>query len=267
MKLCVSSSIINFREKAEKTWKSERYKWPKDIFQPVVFFGMYHIGDYLHFLRHLGKKIIVWAGSDVISLINSHFPVYALFQNTECYCENEVEQRELNGVGIKAEIRPTFLEDINDFPICFKPSQKPQVYLSANTGREKEYGFDLIRKLSWLCPEITFHAYGVDQPYRKSRDNIVWHKRVSNEQFNKEIKNYQCGFRPNEHDGFSEIIAKSVLMGQYPISRIKYPMIDSYETEEELIKLLKDLRNKTKPNITASKYYRKNVNQFPFLKN
>jgi len=55
-------------------------------------------------------------------------------------------------------------------------------------------------------------------------------------------------------------------MGQYPITRIKYPMIDHYETEEELIVLLKDLKNKTKPNIKARDYYRKILNNLPFLK-
>lgn len=264
-KLCTSSSIAPFRAKAEKTWGLKRYKWPQDIFGNVCFFGMYHVGDYFHFIRHLGKKVIVWAGSDIIALQQSHFPFRHLFQKTECYCENDLEGEELAEMGISSDVRPTFLEDINDFPISFKPSKNPQVYLSANAGREIEYGFELIRKLSWECPEVTFHAYGVNQQYRKSRDNVVWHNRVSNEQFNEEIKNYQCGLRPNKHDGFSEITAKSVLMGQYPITRIKYPMIDNYETEEELIRLLKDLKNKTKPNIKTRDYYRKNLNELPFI--
>lgn len=279
-RLCVSSSIIGFREKAEKTWGLKRYQWPRDILKPVVFFGMYHIGDYFHFIRHPGKKIIIWAGNDILNLKRNYLfndgkllclsrlffkiPAYKLFKKTECYCENELERDELKELGIEAKVRPTFLEDIDDFPISFKQQSKnPQVFISTNKNREKEYGWEIIMKIAEKLPEITFHFYGSCKC--QNRGNIIFHGRVSPEQFNQEIKNYHCGLRLNEHDGFSEITAKSVLMGQYPISRIKYPMIDSYETEEELTALLKELKNKKEPNYKAREFWRKNVNQFPWV--
>jgi len=54
-------------------------------------------------------------------------------------------------------------------------------------------------------------------------------------------------------------------MGQYPISRIKYPYIDSYETEEELIALLKDLKNKKEPNLSTRQFWQINVNNYPWI--
>ena len=262
-KLRVSSSIAPFREKAEKVWGLERYCFPRDIFKSVVMFGLYHWADYFHYLAHRGEKTVVWAGSDILNLKTRPY-LARFFRKATHYVENEVEKNALRMKGIEAEVRPSFLEDVNDFPVSFKPSENPQVYLSCNKGREEEYGFDLIMKISYKVPEITFHLYGCQKC--QNRGNIIFHGRVPPEQFNREIRNYQCGLRTNFRDGFSEITAKSVLLGQYPITRIKYPMIDNYETEEELIKLLKELKNKTEPNIKARDFWRANVNNYDFIK-
>jgi len=81
---------------------------------------------------------------------------------------------------------------------------------------------------------------------------------------NDEIKHMQSGLRVLEFDGFSEILAKSVLWGQYPISRIGYPHIDSYTSNEKLIQLIHNLATKTAPNIKARDYYMKTLNQYPW---
>ena len=81
---------------------------------------------------------------------------------------------------------------------------------------------------------------------------------------NEEIKTMQAGLRVLEFDGFSEILAKSVLWAQYPISRIGYPHIDSYTSNDELVYLINDLKNKTSPNTKARDYYLKTLNQYPW---
>lgn len=264
MKLLVSSSVIPFREKAEKVWKLERYKWPRDILKPVIFFGMYHIGDYWHFFRHFGEKTIFWCGGDIVNL--KHYVAY--FLKAKHIVENEWEQKELLKLGISSKISPSFLEDINDFPVSFNPlgwAGRPQVYLSCNAGREKEYGFYKIKEIAKRLPEIDFHLFGTDNyegnnPIGKGPSNVICHGKIPNNFFNANVKNYHCGLRMNEQDGFSEVLAKSVLMGQYPISRIKYPYIWNYETDEELINQLKKLKNITGPNFKAREFWRKNVN-------
>ena len=267
-KLRTSSSIVPFREKAEKIWKLERYKFPQDIFKPAVFFGMYHIADYAYYVFHRGKKTILWAGSDIQTLVKSKFPWHELFTGREHYVENKLEQAELVLLGIDCLVRPSFLEDINDFPVSFKPTERPQVFLTGHPGREDEYGFNIVMKIAQRVPEVDFHFYGsnfhIDEivPHY---ENLYYHGRVPSKQFNEEIKNYHCGLRLNEHDGFSEILAKSVLMGQYPISRINYPHIWHYETEEELIRQLKRLKKQTKPNLEARDFWRGNVNNYPWI--
>lgn len=263
-RLRVSSSVAPFREKAEKIWGLERYRWPRDMFKPVVFFGMYHLGDYFRYLRHLGPNEIFWCGYDIVNF--KKWPNRILkfwFRNISNYVENEVEQEELKSFGIESEVRPSFLEDVNDFPVCFKPSDKPQVFLTTHSGREEEYGVLFIASIARKLPHIIFHIYGISSP---NLHNIIFHGRVPPEQFNEEIKNYQAGLRLNEHDGNSEITMKSVLCGGYPITKIKYPFIDNYENEEELIKLLKELKNKKEPNYKGREHYIQVLNDYPWMK-
>lgn len=260
-KLIVSSSIAPFREKAEKTWDIDKYVWPRDIFKPAVFFGMYHIGDYWHYVRHLGPKSILWAGSDITNLINNKLPWYWLFRKADNYCENGIEKKELDMYGIRAKIVPSFLEDIPE--VSFYPADFAHVYLSLRPNRENEYGLKLIERIYSKTPKVIYDIYGVKG---LSWDNVIFHGSVPNKQFNEEIKNYHCGLRPNEHDGFSEITAKSILMGQYPITRIKYVGIPSYETEEDLIKLLNALSDMKGPNSEGREFYINAINKYPWCK-
>ncbi len=275
-KLRVSSSIAPFRPKAEKIWKLDRYRFPQDIFKPVVFFGLYHWADYSYYLAHRGHKTILWAGSDIVNLFNNELPWNKLFLNAKHYVENENERELLMEKDIKAEVRPSFLEDVNDFTVSYKHSDRPNVYLSARPGREIEYGVNLIEKIAHKVPEVKFHIYGVkkemwhhiNMPTKihntETPVNVVYYGNIHPEKFNEDIKYYQCGLRLNEHDGFSEITAKSILMGQYPITRIPYPNIDNYVSEEKLIILLKDLKNKKEPNLKAREWWISNLNNYPW---
>jgi hypothetical protein len=70
-KLRTSSSIYPFQEKALKTWKLE-CATPKKWDENVVFFGMYHKGDWESFIKHTGKKIVIWAGGDIRNLLRGY---------------------------------------------------------------------------------------------------------------------------------------------------------------------------------------------------
>ncbi len=100
----------------------------------------------------------------------------------------------------------------------------------------------------------------------KRLENVIYHGQVEEDQFNEEIKQYHCGFRPNQHDGFSEVIIKSVLLGQYPISRIEYDNVWSYKSEPELKNCFDKLLKQTEPNRTARTHWIKTINQYPWCK-
>lgn len=282
LRLRVSSSIYPFEEKAIKIWGLKKYN--QDLNCPLVYFGLYHLNDWRSFMRHKGKRYCVWAGGDIKNLkrgyafsdgkelwkskLFSFIPWHWIFRiyKAEHFVENDDEQMKLLDLGIKANIVPTFLEDINEFPVSYKHSHRPQVYISARKGQEKEYGVIDIYSLAHKFKDYTFHIYGIEQYEEFKAKNIIYHGNVKPEQFNKEIKNYQCGLRLNESDGMSEIMVKSILLGQYPITRLKYPLVDNYETDEELVRLLEKLKDKKESNTYTRKYYLDKFNKFPFLR-
>lgn len=261
----VSSSISNFKEKLHKKYP------PGSWTDPTVFFGMYHGTDYLKFVAHRGPKAIFWCGSDIRSLQKYRWVLKDLGKfNGKHYCENGVEQLEIGRYGIDAEIHPMIFDATPK--VSFLPSKNPHVFITSHKERKKEYGVDFIESIAMYVPNVTFHFYGIIRGYHelwtdnKGRimnldyvglPNIVYHGKVSNEQFNEEIKGYQASIRLNEFDGFAESTAKSILMGQYPITRILYPHIDNFTDEASLISLLNMLQYKDKPNPYRDFWYEK----------
>ncbi len=203
---------------------------------------------------------VFWAGGDIKQLKKRKFWRMILpFNKTKHVCENAVEQKMLKEIDISAIVQPCLVDDLNEFGISFKPSKAPDVYLTINDGREKEYGIEFIEEtLAPAVPDVTFHVFGVNVEYA-SRDNVVYHRRVPGEVFNEKIKQYQGALRLNVFDGFAEPLAKSAIMGQYPISAIAYPHITHTPTLRTLIKALNELKNKKEPNYEAVAYWRREL--------
>ena len=243
-------------------------EWSGDKNEEVLFFGMYHKKDYKRLLNHKGFAYIFWCGSDILNL--SKAPLWYRFllkrKQTVHWCENDVEAKVLlKFFNKRINVCPSYVGDIPE--VSFKPSQNPQVWLSCRPERKKEYGIGLVEEISKEVPEVTFHVYGIKNIYfYYAFHNIIYHGNVSEQQFNEEIKNYQAGLRLNEFDGFSEVLAKSILMGQYPISRIGYRFISSFVNKEELVQLLRNLKNYTEPNYAGRAYYLATLNKFPWLR-
>jgi len=69
----------------------------------------------------------------------------------------------------------------------------------------------------------------------------------------------------NDHDGISQTVIKSVLLGQWAITTIDYPEILNAPTEESLLKELSLLAEKKSPNLKAREYYLTRLNNFDWL--
>ena len=125
----------------------------------------------------------------------------------------------------------------------------------------------MIEGIAWAVPDVTFHIYGTSKEIwhytsnpsilfnMETPINVIYHGKVSNEQFDEEIKSYQAGLRLNDFDGFAEVLAKSVLMGQWPISRISYPWITHASDITSLVQELNSLKDKKEPNLEGRKYW------------
>ena len=257
----------------ENTWGTINYTDPE---APCVFFGVYGLPDFWKIWRHKGKRYVFWAGSDIVHLQNGYHledggnirvdstPLAQwLDKYCENWCENEVERKALKDMGITAFIGQSFLGNVEDYEATFEPSERPQVYLSANPGREEEYGWGVIEKIADSC-NVDFHLYG-SPDWQTEHQNVFVKGRVPKEEMNEQIKKMQCGLRLNAFDGFSEVTAKSILWGQYPITpeSFKYPHIEGYRSLNHLIWLLNRLKLKNKVN-PARKHYQSNLNNFPW---
>lgn len=220
----------------------------------MIYFGCYHWGDYLRIKAKPGPKKIFWCGSDIKAISS----LWKFSKLTKHYCENVTEQVALIKHGIEAELLPMIFDDLENYEENFIPSERPNVYLNAHKGREKEYGVDLVVKLAELLPDINFHIYGDVIQEWNNHHNLWFHGRMPEERYNYETKYMQAGLSLSKFGGFSEVVAKSILLGQYPISRVSHPGIDTYYKDHELVALLKELKNKKAAN-PSSVYWRERL--------
>lgn len=271
-----SPTLGALEDTAENVWGIKMYT-DLDTHNPTVFFGIYGLPDFWKLWRHKGKKWILWAGQDIVHFQNGYHledggniridstPLATWIEKyCESWCENDVERKALADMGITAQVCPSFLGQVDDYAVEYVQNDRPSVYLSANEGREIEYGWGLVEEIADKC-NVDFHLYGSDK-WTTNRDNVIIHSRVPKEQMNEEIKKMQCGLRLNVVlDGFSEITAKSVLWGQYPIvaESYKYPQLTSFRNTDNLIFQLNRLHLKSEPN-PAREYYKLILNNYPW---
>lgn len=249
-----------------KVWGTKKYKNDTDS---TVFFGLYGLPDFYALWRHKGPKYILWAGSDITHFKHGYWldtegkvrldpKPLALWisENCESYVENEVEYLELLKFGIKSTVVPSFLGNVKDYPLLFKPTKKTRLYTSVSGNDFELYGWDKIEDLSDDYPHVEFHLYGNTEPWYTDKPNIFVHGRVSQEEMNREIKEMTGALRLTEFDGASEILIKSVLWGQWPVSPfIPYPHIS---TE------IKDVIGKDEPNVEGRNHYLRVLNAYPW---
>ncbi len=254
----------------EQVWGTKPYNPETDSEKPCVFFGCYSLKDLSVIQNHKGKRWILWCGSDIRHLINGYWlddvgdiktppSVSAewISKNCESWVENGVEKDALLSVGIQSKVCPSFLGNVDDYQIEFTSSERARLYTSVSGDDIKLYGWDKIPKLALENPHIEFNLYGNTKEWKSPQKNVIVHGRVSQEQMNTEIKKMTGALRLTEFDGFSEILAKSVLWGQYPVSIIEYPGILP-------LKEIGIVHRFSTPNTQARNYYRSILNHFPW---
>src|SRR3990167_9349833 len=106
--------------------------------------------------------------------------------------------------GIKSKVCPSFLGDVNKFKVTYKWAKRPKVYLSVSGDEFEKYGWDVVERIADKC-NVDFYLYGNRKKWKTNQKNIVVRGRVDKEIMNKEIEEMQCGLRPLEFDGCSEI--------------------------------------------------------------
>lgn len=260
---------------AEQVWGTPIYEYKKHKYLNLIQFGCYDLRDYFTLWRHRGRKAILWAGSDIrnlqsgflfnegkLKLLSKLFKhsflkqIYGILNATEHWVENEVEQKALAEMGLFSKVCPSFLGNVDDFPLLFIPSKTIRLYTSVSGNNFELYGWDKIPELAIQNPSVEFHLYGSTTPIPfLFPANVYLHGRVSKEVMNSEIKHMTGALRLTKFDGFSEILAKSVLWGQWPVSTISYPHMLSPDS----IHLLSII---SVPNLEGRNYYLNILNNY-----
>lgn len=272
-----SPTLGALEDTPDNIWRTKPYL---DEFQDTVFMGIYSLSDFIALWKHKGRKCILWCGSDIQRLLlgywlddegkmRVHPTQISSWIDTYCesYVENEVEQVALRSVGIRSKVVPSFLGKVEDYEISYPESPNIKVYTSVSGDDYKLYGWDKIPYLAKINPEIEFHLYGntnltkgimgLNAP-ELLLPNVFFHGRVPKEQMNAEIKLMHGALRLTTFDGFSEIIAKSLLWGQWPVSIIEYP----HTFKPENMDMMKFIR---KPNLKGREWLLANVNKYPWV--
>lgn len=230
-------------------WNIKEYNPDIDSDKNLCAFGLYGLPDFYALWRHKGRKAILWAGSDIKHFVNGYWledgggirmSPYALATWINKYCENwvenEVEWAELKKVGIDAKICPSFLGNVDDFKT--QKLDKEERYYSSVSGDDfKTYGWDKINEIAEATPHVKYYLYGNRKPW-KAPKNVIVRGRVPHEVMNEETRSMTGAIRMTEFDGCSELIVKSVLWGQKPISRIHYPFLEAKDPRKELLSIV-----------------------------
>lgn len=215
----------------------------------MVFCGLYGLKDFFALWNHKGPKYIWWTGSDIRHYANGYWlddtgrlriSPYQLSawirEKCKSWVENEVEAKKLAEFGIKAKVCPSFLGDVDKFKPQ-KIDKAKRYYSSVSSNDFKLYGWDKINKIARANPNITYYLYGNTKPW-KAPKNVIVRGRVSHNEMNKETKSMTGAIRMVEFEGCSEIIVKSVLWGQKPISAIDYPFLRAKDPREKLLSII-----------------------------
>jgi len=223
----------------------------------VLFIGLYFDQDYITYVNHQGPITVFWNGADV-TILAASLPAHPIIKSQPArhFCHNEQLRDELAALGITATIHPLFFWRVEDYPISFKPSKPIQVYLSANSNREEESGLNMILRVAQKMLEVQFHIYATTG---LNTSNVTFHGWVPDEEFDAAIRKYHSCLRLKKHDGFSQTVMKSILLGQYPILYKNLPGIWQATNEQELIACLERLKEQTTPNHALRERY---IDQF-----
>lgn len=223
-------------------------KIPLDSYQsvdePTLFLGLYFQEDYNAFVKHKGKRIVFWNGSDVLRLLANPEWIY-IIQNSyaEHYCHNQQLKDELASIGIDSAIVPLFFGYKDDYKLYQFKKNKNQIFISAHPYREEEYGVPIILEIASELKNMDFHIFGITG---NNTDNVFYHGWINEEDMNNKIQTYNAVVRLNLHDGFSQVVIKSMLYGlKVIISRdketIKKELLDLQENYIYDIDYIKDL--------------------------
>jgi glycosyltransferase involved in cell wall biosynthesis len=157
----VSKALSHFQERISKKFNLDIYNNVSDKFENTIFFGLYDKDDYLKLTGHLGKKYLMWGGTDsninyklrnkIVNRIKEYPNIIHLSISNQIL-------KSLNSVGINSESIYLNMVDKNLFkPINNKNlGKKIFIYNGFKKGNEEIYGKSIYEKVIKQLPQYEF---------------------------------------------------------------------------------------------------------------
>jgi len=162
-----------------------------DIYQPIVFFGMYDKSDYAALDRFIHKKVIVWCGTDSTMLDNNKAKYLKGIRATHIV-KSKFMSDDLKKFDIPHKIIPVSWQDHNIYPV----SLGDNIY---HYGKEDYYGTEYLDTI-----EKTTGLYII----RTTKDTY------SKEELRKIYQKCFIGLRLTKHDGLPNTVLELGMMGR-----------------------------------------------------
>lgn len=200
--LKTSSAIKFFEQGFANKWQLKEYT---DITAPTVFFGIYNNEDITAVEMHLGEKILVFAGADIIN--------YERFKHLNCISDQYIFKKNL--------IIPVKSYD------NFKPTKLGnKVYIYSST---KNDAFHLKFKTN-----IIFHLY---EQFGKDLFLIGYHGHTMQEMITNYYSKSFLNLQLNKDAGFTTAL-EMAHMGRRSISNYPANFCLPYENIDDIIRLI-----------------------------
>jgi hypothetical protein len=252
-------------ENAIKYHPFEKYNPKKDRNKPAMFW-LYYEDDYKALINHTGKKIICWHGSDVIWFYKSFQKYINLIRDpavTHVFL-NYVTQAEMFRIGVYGVKRYIFWAD----PAKFTPQTglTKDAYIVAKKGNEEIYGECIVNSLAWKYPEWTFHIFGCSPTVPVYCDNVKYYGWIPEDEMDEITLKFGCCIRHNVHDGFPQIVCKSLLREQYVLTQLPYDKLTiEYNSPNMLMKAFDCINKEIEVGKTFENNVKGMINNFDFI--
>jgi hypothetical protein len=244
----------------------ELYNPQKDRNKPAMFW-LYFENDYKTLANHTGKKYICWHGTDVL-IFNAKFRQYInLIRNPEIthIFLNRITQSEMFQLGIYGEVHYIFWAD----PLKFKPETglTKDCYMTGKKDNGQIYGEMIFNSLAWRFPEWTFHIFGIEPTVPVYCENVKYYGWIPEDEMDEITRKFGLCLRYNAHDGFPQVVCKSLLREQYVLTQLPYDGLTvEFRTPKQLIEAFNSIDNEIDNCRTFKNEVKRMINRFDFIK-
>lgn len=268
-KMYYSPGIAHHGEKVRRMLDLDRYVPSLHRFEPVWFFGLYFPADYHEVLSHQGMKIINWRGSDALQLRENPSRIQAI-QHTRAIhvCQSVRQQEILADLGIPSIVRPMLNVPVSEVALTPFPKGHTAILVFWRRGIDAFIQADLFFRVAGLCPEVSFHIVGDEDPRRFSQPgmgNITFHGFLPEKELDQLMDRCKGTMRPWISDGTPNIQTRMLLKGRYAAHTCRFEKVAQCRTAEDYAKWISHLMTTDAPNLEAREWWMHNLNKFDFL--